>query len=115
MFKKNGLRIASLGPITRNANVPEGRTVPKETEFHAGSMCDTYGIFAIPGFDQKISPTSGVILNQLYWATIMEFIEQFMERTGGDVPGAFFSWAIKGGSRHNAQLRARQRAGVKGY
>jgi len=115
MFKKHGLRIASLGPLTRNATVPEGRTVPKETELHAGKMCDTYGIFAIPGFEQKVCPTSGVILNQLFWVTVMEIVEQFMERTGGDIPGAFFSWAIKGGRRHNSQLRALKSAGVKGY
>ena len=115
MFKKNGLRIASLGPMTRNAEVPKGRSVPKETEFHAGRMCDTYGIFAIPGFEQKVCPTSGVILNQLFWATMMEVVEQFMERTGGDIPGSFFSWAIKGGRRHNSQLRALKNSGVKGY
>lgn len=115
MFKKKGLRTASLGPMTRNIDVPDGRTVPKETEFHAGRMCDTYGIFSVPGFEQKICPTSGVILNQLFWATMMEVVEQFMERTGGDVPGIFFSWAIKGGRPHMHRLNALNKAGVKGY
>ena len=97
LFKKRGMKTASLGPMTRSIKVPEGRTVPKETDLHVGRMCDTYGIFAVPGFDQRICPTSGVVLDQLFWATMMEVVEQYMERTGGDIPGVFFSAALKGG------------------
>ena len=99
-FKKIGMRTASLGPMTRSIKVQEGRIVPKETDLHAGRMCDTYGLFAIPGMDQRICPTSGVLLNQLFWAMIMEFVEQYIDRTGGDIPGVFFSAALKGGREH---------------
>ena len=71
-----------------------------KTDIHAGRMCDTYGLFAIPGMEQRICPTSGVILNQLFWAMIMEFVEQYIDRTGGDIPGVFFSAALKGGREH---------------
>ena len=100
LFKKRGMKTASLGPMTRSIQVPEGRTVPKETDFHAGRMCDTYGLFAIPGFNQRVCPTSGVVLDQLFWATMMEVVEQYRERTGGNVPGVYFSAALKGGMEH---------------
>ena len=99
-FKKKGMKTASLGTMTRAMREPEGRTVPKETDVHAGRMCDTYGLFAIPGFEQKVCPTSGALLNQLFWATMMELIEQYMERTGGDIPGVYFSAALEGGREH---------------
>ncbi len=87
-------------PMTRAMRVPDGRTIPKETDIHAGRMCDTYGLFAVPGFDQKICPTSGVILNQFFWAIMMEIVEQYMERTHGDIPGVMSSAALKGGREH---------------
>ena len=99
-FKKKGMKVASLGTRTRAMAEPSGRSVAKETGLHAGRMCDTYGLFAIKGFDQKIAPTSGVLLNQLFWSTMMELIEQFKERTGGNMPGAFHSAALKGGREH---------------
>ncbi len=99
-FRKKGMKIASIGPMTRAMRVPDGRTIPKETDIHAGRMCDTYGLFAVPGFDQKICPTSGVILNQFFWAIMMEIVEQYMERTHGDIPGVMSSAALKGGREH---------------
>ena len=69
--------------------MPEGRTIPKEVTPHLGDMIDTYGLFHVPGFTQKVCPTSGAVVNQIYWATCMEIVEQFMARTGGDVPAAF--------------------------
>ena len=100
LFRERGMKVASLGPMTRSIQVPQGRTVPKETDYHAGRMCDTYGLFAVPGFEQRICPTSGVVLDHLFWCTMMEVVEQYIERTGGDVPGVFFSAALKGGMEH---------------
>ena len=97
LFKSRGMKIASLGAMTRSIQIPQGRTVPKETEFHAGRMCDTYGLFAVKGFDQRICPTSGVVLDHLFWCTMLEVVEQFIDRTGGDIPGVYYSGAIKGG------------------
>lgn len=99
-FRKKGMKIASLGTMTRAMRVPDGRTVPKETDIHAGRMCDTYGLFAVPGFEQKICPTSGVMLNQFFWALMLEIVEQYMERTRGDIPGVMSSAALKGGREH---------------
>jgi uncharacterized phosphosugar-binding protein len=96
-FKSLGMKVASLGPMTRSIQVPKGRTVPKESDIHAGRMCDTYGLFAVPGFDQRVCPTSGIVLDHLWWCTIMELVEQYMTRTGGDIPGVFYSGALKGG------------------
>ena len=105
LFKKRGVPIASIGAMTRSAVVPEGRTVPKETDMHAGKMCDTYGLYAVPGLDQRICPTSGVLLDHLYWTTMLEFVEQYIERTGGDVPGVYFSGALKGGMEHLYRMK----------
>lgn len=106
MFRKRGMRVASLGAMTRSHSVPEGRTVPKETDMHAGKMCDTYGLFAVPGFNRRICPTSGVLLDHLYWTTMMSFVEQYMEKSGGDIPGVYFSGALKGGMEHLYRMRS---------
>ena len=96
-FRKIGMKIAAIGPPTRDWHVPEGSTIPKEVRPHLGDMIDTYGLFRVPGFRQKVCPTSGAVVNQIYWATCMEIVEQFMARTGGDVPAAFANVAIRGG------------------
>ncbi len=98
-FRKSGMKIVSMGPMTRNIKIPEGRTVPKEADVHVGRMCDTYGLYILPGFERKICPTSGAILNQIFWATCMEIVEEMIRRTG-NVPGVFFSAAIKNGTEH---------------
>lgn len=103
-FRRAGLKVASIGPATRNLLVPEGRTVPKETDVHIGRMCDTYGLFAIPGFDRHVCPTSGALINQMFWATCMEIVDEMRDRTG-DVPGVFFSAALKGGRPHMHKMQ----------
>ena len=100
LFRSRGMKVASIGPMTRAIQVPKGRTVPKESDIHVGRMCDTYGLFAVPGFDQRICPTSGVVLDHLFWVAMMETVQQYMERTGGDVPGVYYSAAVKGGMEH---------------
>lgn len=105
-FKNEGVKLASIGPMTRGGKIPEGPTVPKQVDVHIGSMCDTYGLFALPGFNRKVSPTTGAIQNQLFWAVCMELVEQIIRRTG-NTPGAFFSGAIRGGSAHNGSVTAR--------
>jgi uncharacterized phosphosugar-binding protein len=99
MFKKRGMKVVSIGAMTRSQTKPAGRKVYDETLLHAGKMCDTYGIFAVPGIDQRICPTSGVLLDQLYWTTMMNVVEQYIDRTG-DVPGVYLSGALKGGMEH---------------
>ncbi len=96
-FRKAGMKIISIGPLTRDFKVPAGRTVPKEADIHIGRMCDTYGLFAIPGFERKVCPTSGAMINQIFWALNAEIVEQFIVRSGGDVPGAFANVAFEDG------------------
>ena len=95
-FRKNGMRVASIGPATRDGSVPSGRTVPKEADVHAGGACDTYGLFALPGAKRKICPTSGFMVNQLLWAVCLEIAEQIIARTG-NVPGIYLNGAMEGG------------------
>ena len=99
-FRAAGMKIASIGPMTRDIKVPDGRTVPGEADVHAGRMCDTYGLYALPGFDRRICPTSGVMINQLFYAIVMTTVEEIMWRSGGDVPGGYFSAAVRGGTEH---------------
>ena len=103
-FRRLGMKVASIGPLTRDIAIPDGRTIPKESDVHVGRMTDTYGIFAIPGFERKICPTSGVLMNQIFWAVCLEIVEQMIRRTDGNVPGVFFSAAIKGGSEHMIRM-----------
>ena len=109
-FRKAGMKVASMGPMTVQAGrwgtvkIPEGRTVPKEADIHAGRMCDTYGLFAIKGLEQKVCPTSGVLLNQIFWAACMEIAEEIIRRTG-NTPGVYLSAALKGGRPHMHRMR----------
>jgi len=106
ILKKKGVKLTSIGPRTRDIKEPEGRTVPKEVEVHVGRMCDTYGLYAVPGFERKVCPTSGPIINQIWWALCMQIAERLIERTGNP-PGVYFSAALKGGSEHNNFMRAK--------
>jgi len=112
LFRKLKMKVVSMGPMTREITVTGERTVPRETDVHVGRMCDTYGRFAIPGFNRKVCPTSGALLNQIFWATCMEITEEIIRRTG-NVPGIFFSAAIKGGTEH--MNRVREIAKERGY
>ncbi|MHB9027413.1 MAG: phosphoheptose isomerase family protein, partial [Candidatus Latescibacterota bacterium] len=112
VYRKAGMKVFSLGPEARDGRIPDGRTVPKETDMHFCRIADTYGLFAVPGFDQKVCPTSGPVMNQAYWALQMEIAEEIIRRTG-NVPGINMSAAIKGGNEHNAIVR--RRLAVRGY
>ena len=103
-MKKLGMRIASIGPISRDHKIPDGRCVFKETEVHVGRMCDTYGLFAVPGFDQKICPTSGVLATTILWDMSVEIVKGIMRRTGGNVPAIFFNGALTWAAEHNAAM-----------
>ncbi|MCD6307870.1 MAG: hypothetical protein J7M24_02605 [Candidatus Latescibacteria bacterium] len=105
-FRRMNMKIASIGPMTRDIKIPEGRTVPKETDVHVGRMCDAYGLYAVPGFERKICPTSGALQMQLYWVTVMEIVDEVIRRTDGNVPGVFMSAAIKGGTEHMHRMNA---------
>jgi hypothetical protein len=105
-FKKRGMRVASIGPITRDFAFPAGRSVHNETEIHAGRTYDTYGLYAVPGFGKKVCPTSGIISFTINWTVSLEIINQIRERTGGNVPGVHFSGALKWGSEYNRRVRA---------
>lgn len=112
-FKKRGMRVASIGPVTRDFQIPEGPCVHKEVEVHAGQMMDTYGLFAIPGFERKVCPTSGVLMFTINWTVSLEIIEQIRQRTGGNVPGVNFSGALKWGNGFNSRVRSM--ANDRGY
>jgi len=99
-FRSMGMKVASIGPMMRNIKIPEGRTVPKETDVHVGRMCDTYGLFAIPGFERKVCPTSGALQLQIFWVTCMEIADEIIRRTDGNVPGVFYSAAVRDGTEH---------------
>jgi len=114
-FKKQGAKTVSIGPMTRNISVyPSyfplynetytGRTVPGEVDIHIGRMCDTYGLFAIPGLERKVCPTSGALPLQLFWVTCMEIVDRFIARTG-NTPGIYMSSALKKGKDHNHFMR----------
>jgi uncharacterized phosphosugar-binding protein len=111
-FRKAGMKIISMGPRTRDWKVQEGKTVPSQTDLHIGNMFDTYGLYAFPGLKRKVCPTSGAMLNQIFWATCMEIAEEVIRRTG-NAPGVFFSAAIKGGTEH--MIRVNEIYKVRGY
>ena len=103
-FRKRGMKIASIGPLTRNVAIPDGKTVPGEADIHVGRMSDTCGLFAIPGFDRKVCPTSGLVNIAILWSMSVEIASQLIERTG-NTPGIFFSGALKWGRTYGNQMR----------
>jgi len=112
-FKKAGVKLASIGPITRDFSIPDGRCVHKETEVHAGGMSDTYGLFAIPGIDKKVCPTTGISMIAMHWVLSIEIIDEIKARTGGNIPGVHYSGALKWGTDFNRRVRAMQQE--RGY
>ena len=111
-YRKSGMKIASIGPATRGGKTPGGKTVSGETDFHLGLMCDTYGLFAVPGVNKKICPTSGLLVNLMFWATIIQIAEEIMVRTG-DTPGVLSTGALKGGG--DQRRRRTEMVRIRGY
>jgi hypothetical protein len=96
-FRSAGMKIASIGPVTRNGIIPECTTVPGEADIHLGLMCDTYGLFAIGRNCRKVCPTSGLLVNLLFWTTAVQIADEIMERTG-NTPSVLSTGALKGGA-----------------
>ncbi|MFC1573923.1 hypothetical protein ACFL30_01935, partial [Candidatus Latescibacterota bacterium] len=105
-FKNRGMRVASVGPITRDYVVPKTRTVHQDTEARAGRISDSYGLFAIPGFEKKVCPTSGIINNATLWVISMEIAQQIIKRTNGNVPVIHFNGALDFARQYNNRMRA---------
>ncbi|MCE5249438.1 hypothetical protein LLG96_04375 [bacterium] len=109
-LRKLKIRTASIGPATRNGVFADGKNVPSRADVHLGLMCDTYGIFAVPGVKRKVCPTSGVLVNQMFYAVCMRMAELIIERTG-NTPYIYPNAAIEGppyaefGRIHNAGQR----------
>jgi hypothetical protein len=111
-FRSIGMRVASIGPMTRDAKIPEGRTAARETEVHIGRMTDTYGLFALPGFERKVCPTSGVIATTILWTVSAEIAAQIIDRTG-NTPAIYFNGAIVWDEWWDEQVRVM--SATRGY
>lgn len=96
LFRKIGAKVASIGAATKDGEVPDGDTIPKLSDAHLGMMCNTYGLFKVPGVDRKICPTSGLLLNQMFYAVQMQIAERIRERTGNN-PRIDANAAMEGG------------------
>ena len=95
-LRKRGAKIVSIGTATRDGLVPSGETVPGLSEVHLGNMCNTYGLFAVPGIERKVCPTSGLLVNQMFYAVQMQIAEKIIERTG-NTPRIDANAAMEGG------------------
>ena len=42
IFRQAGMKVASIGLVTGNQRVPEGRNVPSESDVHAGLMTTSH-------------------------------------------------------------------------
>jgi len=82
-LRKTGVKkIATIGARTKNFSIPSGDTVSEGADIHLGNMCDTYGLFAIPGLKRRVGPTSVLLINQMFYAVQMQIAEKIIERTG---------------------------------
>ncbi len=80
--RKRGMKVAAIGPATSGRKIPPGETVPGLADAHLGLMCDTYGLFAIEGVDKRVCPTSGLLVNQMFYAVEVRIAEFIIARTG---------------------------------
>ena len=112
-FRGYGMNVASIGPMTRNYRIHGGRTVPDEADVHLGRMCDTYGLFALPGFERRVCPTSGILQCQIWHALHFEIFEEMIRRTNGNIPYIYFNGAVEGGMDHVYRTNAIY--GERGY
>lgn len=113
-MKNLGMKVASIGPITRDFKIPEGKIVARETAVHVGRIMDTYGLFAIPDFDRKVCPTFGVLNTAILWTMSGEIVQQIIDRTGGNVPAIIMNGALKWGNTiYNPQIQAMSQS--RGY
>jgi len=111
-FRAAGMKIAAIGPATSNGKVPDGRTVPGEADYHLGLMCDTYGLFAVPGVERKVCPTSGLLVNVMFWVTAIQIAEEIMKRTG-NTPAVLSTGAMIGGGEQ--RRRRMEMVKLRGY
>jgi len=96
IFRKAGMGVCFIGPATKNGEIPPGKTVAKEADIHVGDMFDSYGLFALPGIKRKVAPTSGLVMNQIFWVINCQIAQQVIERTG-NAPCVYLSGALQGG------------------
>jgi len=101
-FRGAGMKIAAIGPATRDGRKPSVRTVPGEADHQLGRMCDTYGLFAVPGLERKISPVSGLLVNVMFWTVAVRIAEEILARTG-NAPGVLSTGAVVGGAEQRAR------------
>jgi hypothetical protein len=113
LFRSLGMKAVSIGPVTRDLKVAEGNAVFRKTDVHVGRMMDTYGLFALPGFERKVCPTSGILATSILWAVSAEIVQQVMDRTGGNVPAINFNGALKWGTSYDNQVNAMSQS--RGY
>ncbi len=111
-YRGMGMKIASIGPVTRDGKNPTGRSVPNEADFHLGWMMDTYGIFALPGLQRKICPVSGFLVNVMFWTVMVQLAEEIMRYTG-KTPAVLSTGAVTGGGEQ--RKRAAELVKERGY
>ena len=111
-YHKMGMKVAAVGPITREGKIPAGKNTPGEADYHLGLMCDTYGLFAVPGVKKKVCPTSGLLVNLMFWATAIQLAEEIMKRTG-ETPGVLSTGAMIGGGEQ--RRRRMEMVKIRGY
>ncbi len=123
-FRMYGMKVVTIGPMTRSVptlvggertadpRIVEGRILPHESDVHLGRMCDTWGLYAVPGFERRICPTTGPLVLQMYWTVVMEIIEEMIRRTG-DVPYVFPNVAQK--NRMERMFRFHKMSIDRGY
>lgn len=107
-----GMKVAVIGPATRDGRIPSGRTLAGEADYHLGRMTDTYGLFALPGLDRKICPASGLLVNVLFWTVMVQLAEEIIRRTGNS-PGVLSTGAVVGGAEQRA--RCAELVKTRGY
>ena len=74
-------------------------------------MSDTYGLFAVPSVSRKVAPTSGLMVNLIFWSVVIQLAEEIMDRTG-NTPGVLSTGAIIGGSeQRNRRIDLAKRRG----
>ncbi len=102
-FRASGLKVIYIGPARTEGG--SGDHMPQHADWHIDTFSpEREGVLAIPGFDRKICPVTGILFALALWMTNAQFISHMIARNM--TPGLDMGGHLIGGNGYNKDVRA---------
>jgi uncharacterized phosphosugar-binding protein len=102
-FRSAGLKVIYIGPAKTEGS--SGDDMPRHADWHIDTFSpEREGVLTVPGFDQKICPTTGILFALALWMTNAQFIAHMIAQDM--TPGLDMGGHLVGGSGYNKESRA---------